>query len=136
MSKFERIADQNNDASLRRAVRAARSLLKQGQLRDELFPSGPFADPSWFILLDLFVAQFEGREVSVSSACIASRAATSTALRHLNRLEEAGHVVRRGDPEDARRDFVTISMQAHTALSRVLFARAGDASRAAGPERI
>lgn len=79
-----------------------------------------FADPAWDMLLDLFASSVEGRRVSVSSACLASGVATSTALRWLTELEDAGFVVRRPDPLDGRRTFVEIVADAADAVERWL----------------
>lgn len=79
-----------------------------------------FADPAWDMLLDLFASSAEGRRVSVSSACLASGVATSTALRWVSELEDAGCVARHPDPTDGRRTFLTISPQAADAVERWL----------------
>jgi DNA-binding MarR family transcriptional regulator len=70
--------------------------------RESLFGSDLFSDPAWDVLLDLFVAQGEGRRVSVKSACIAAAAPQTTALRYINRLIEAGLVERSPHPTDRR----------------------------------
>lgn len=85
-----------------------------------MLPAGLFADPAWDMLLDLFAASAEGVRVSVSSACIASGVATSTALRWINELELGGLVTRRPDPLDGRRTFVEISPGAADAVGRWL----------------
>lgn len=62
------------------------------------------------MLLDLFVAEYAGRKVSVSSACLAAVGVLlSTALRWLSKLEAKGLVVRRPDEQDARRTHVMLT---------------------------
>ncbi|KMS53280.1 MarR family transcriptional regulator [Sphingobium cupriresistens LL01] len=76
--------------------------LKLRRKRELAFPN-LFFDPSWDILIDLYAAAGTGHQVSVTSACIASRAPTSTALRHIDRMIDLGLIARRNDPQDGRR---------------------------------
>src|SRR5579859_3746078 len=62
----------------------------------------------------------------VSSACIASGAAATTALRWLARLEAEGLVVRRRDTGDGRRTFLDITDEAADAVRRWLITTFGD----------
>ncbi len=85
-----------------------------------MFPGGLFADPAWDILLDLFVADADGRRISVSSACGSAGVPRTTALRWLTMLEEQGLIDRREDAEDARRCFVEITASARQAVAEWL----------------
>ena len=96
-------------AEIRRAIRARR-------LRDQFFGDGMFEDPAWDMLLDLFAADLEGAQVSVSSLCIAAAVAPTTALRWIGRLTEAGLFDRLPDPADRRRAFLTLSPRAGQAM--------------------
>ena len=58
------------------------------------------------MLLDLYAAELEGAQVSVSSLCIAAAVAPTTALRWIGRMTEAGLFVRQPDPFDRRRAFL------------------------------
>ncbi len=89
-------------------VAAARTYLGNRRGRNVLFPGGWFSDPAWDLLLDLYISELEGRQVAVSSACIATGVPTTTALRCINRLVRAGFLIRTVDPEDARRSIVTL----------------------------
>lgn len=89
--------------------RNIREIIKMRRLRDRLLGADLFADPGWDILLDLFAAQEEGREVSVSSLCIAAAVPPTTALRWIGNMTEAGYLVRRQDPHDARRVYIELS---------------------------
>ena len=84
-------------------IKCATRITRARRLRDEIFGGLTFFDPSWDMLLDLFVQQAQGRAVSVSSLCLASAAPPTTALRHIASLEQAGWITRRNDPEDGRR---------------------------------
>ncbi len=77
-----------------------------------------FGEPAWDILLDLFIAQGEGKPVSVSSACIGSAAPATTGLRWLGVLAEEGLIVRENDPEDHRRVLVRLTSAGRTAMER------------------
>ena len=84
------------------------------RLRDDAFGvvANQFREPTWDILLDLYLAAAKGRPVSVSSACIGSGAPQTTAIRHLALLESAGLVVRSPNPIDNRAGIVTLTEEA------------------------
>lgn len=79
-----------------------------------------FGEPAWDILLDLFIAQAESKDVSVSSACIGSAAPATTALRWLGVLVEEGLITRENDPQDNRRVLVRLTSAGLTAMTRFL----------------
>jgi len=68
-----------------------------------------FGEPAWDILLDLYIAHVEHKQVSVSSACIGSAAPPTTGLRWLGVLSEQGLILREHDPEDQRRVLVRLT---------------------------
>lgn len=86
-----------------------------------------FGEPAWDILLDLFIAYGEGKQVSVSSACIGSAAPATTGLRWLGVLADEGLVVRENDPEDNRRVLVRLSPRGLAAFDRFFDACEGPA---------
>ncbi|MET4132426.1 hypothetical protein ABIE62_001555 [Porphyrobacter sp. MBR-155] len=77
-----------------------------------------FGEPAWDILLDLFIAQAEGKPVSVSSACIGSAAPATTGLRWLGVLADEGLIVRENDSGDNRRVLVRLSNTGVKAMER------------------
>ncbi len=77
-----------------------------------------FGEPAWDILLDLYIAQGEGKPVSVSSACIGSAAPPTTGLRWLGVLADEGLVVRENDPADHRRVLVRLTAAGQAAMDR------------------
>jgi FixJ family two-component response regulator len=85
-----------------------RRLLREESKRRQIGNGLLFGDPCWSMLLDLMIAKMEGRKVAVSSACIASGAPTTTAMRLINRLVMESILVRSPDKNDGRRDFLTI----------------------------
>jgi DNA-binding MarR family transcriptional regulator len=86
-----------------------REIIKLRRMREQHFPADLFADPGWDILLDLYAAKQEGKAVSVSSLCIAAAVPPTTALRWITTMTEHGALVRRQDPNDARRVFIELS---------------------------
>lgn len=83
-----------------------------------------FSDPAWSLLLDLLLAEAEGRPTSVSSACIACAVPTTTAMRLINRLVASGILNRIPDEHDGRRDFLTMAPAIHQELLDYLAALA------------
>ncbi len=86
-----------------------RHIIKLRRLRERHFDSSLFADPAWDILLDLYAAKLENKQVSVSSLCIAAAVPPTTALRWITSMTEHGALVREQDPNDARRVFIRLS---------------------------
>lgn len=93
-----------------------RRLIHLRRDRDRWFPAEIFADPAWDMLLDLIAARLEGNRVPVSSLCIAAAVPTSTALRWVRSLQEAGLFIRHVDPDDARRSYIILSDTAADAM--------------------
>lgn len=83
---------------------------------------GLFEDPAWDMLLDLFAAELEGAQVSVSSLCIAAGVAPTTALRWIAKMTEMDLFIRHPDPVDRRRAFMTLSSQASDAMRAYMVA--------------
>ena len=75
------------------AVDLARHIYQLRRNRDASFAAELFSEPAWDILLHLFIADAEGRSVSVSSACDGAATPQTTALRKLRQLEEARLIV-------------------------------------------
>src|SRR5690348_11712896 len=91
-----RSADERKDAapSARRSPMSpvAQGLYRLRRRRERLFPTPLFSEPGWDLLLDLFIAESEGKRVSITSACIAAAVPTTTAVRCLKQLESLGFV--------------------------------------------
>lgn len=98
------------------APREIRDTIRARRMRDQLFGGGLFEDPAWDMLLDLFAAELERNQVSVSSLCIAAAVAPTTALRWISRMTEAGLFERQPDPFDRRRAFMALSLRASTGI--------------------
>lgn len=112
-----------------RLLGIAEAMYRERRLRAKLLPEAAnvLEEPGWDILLDLFVAQIQGRRVSVTSACLAACVPVSTALRYVGLLEESGLVCRRPDERDGRRSHLVLTNRGVEAMS-VFLERSGLAS--------
>jgi len=106
--------DERQEADLLERVRI---IAERRVERYQYLPAEMFGEPAWDMLLDLYLASGDGKSISVSSACIASRAPATTALRWLRRMEQLGLVARVNDDNDRRRVYVTITDAAKRALA-------------------
>lgn len=66
-------------------------------------------EPGWDLLLDLAIQRCNHKQISITSACIAARVPSTTALRWISLLEQQGLVVRSMDEFDKRRTLVAIT---------------------------
>jgi len=87
----------------------AKAIVAQFESRSSFFPGATFEDPQWLMMLDLFIAGEEGRDVSVSSLCFASGVPPTTALRHIRTLVSKGLFERISHPRDRRICHVRLS---------------------------
>lgn len=97
-------------------ARLVRERIRQRRQREHFFPTDLFADPAWDMLLDLYAAYYENREISVSSLCIAASVPATTALRWIKSMADDGYLERIADPDDGRRIHVRLSETARRSL--------------------
>lgn len=109
-----------SDAELARRERLALTLAREfysgRRRRARFFSTDLFGEPTWDIMLDLYVAGREGRRVPTTSACIGAHVPPTTALRWLRILEMRGLVEREDDGRDGRRTFVRLTARGQAAL--------------------
>jgi DNA-binding MarR family transcriptional regulator len=91
---------------------AAQALYAERRRRERVFDKGLFGEPNWDILLDLFIAGEQGREILLTSACIAACAPPTTARRHIVALERAGLIQRQTSASDRRATIVRLTVDA------------------------
>ena len=104
----------------------ARATLRRRILRRQLLGSEElFGEPAWDMLLDLFVHECDGKQLSMSSLCVAAAIPESSAMRLAQRLCDAGLLVRLPDPADGRRSFMKITPDMAHRL-RAYFAEGGE----------
>lgn len=109
------------DITINTAVKKAMDLIEITKRRSRLVSAANlFADPAWFILLDLFVRQHQGLKTSVSSACHASFSPVTTALRHIAILTERNIIQRQYDPIDQRRVYLELTDETNDEIQRIL----------------
>jgi hypothetical protein len=114
-------ASHTDDVATTLAVKKAVDLIEIAKRRSRFaVAANLFADPAWFILLDLFVRQHSGLDTGVSSACRASFSPVTTALRHIAIMTERNIIVRRFDPRDQRRVYLELTEETKQEIQRVL----------------
>ncbi|WP_395391131.1 MarR family transcriptional regulator [Novosphingobium sp. BL-8A] len=99
-------------------ARLVRKILRQRELRARFIEGDLFADPAWDMLLDLAAARGEGKQVSVTSLCIAAAVPPTTALRWIGQMVEGGLFRRVLDDNDRRRAFIELTDKAVDSLGR------------------
>ena len=110
-------------------LRLAMNLKIAREERDRYFSSELFGEPGWDILLALYVAQGRGYRLKIGDACFEARVPTTTALRWLDHIENAGLIERRSNHLDKRSILVELSAQGIARLNEYLGAAAGVLSR-------
>jgi len=98
----------------------AKALLIGRRRRAACFDGLRFCDPSWDMILELYVATEEGRHLTVSQLCSLSGGSNTTALRHVEHLEALGYISRDLDADDRRRANVSMLTPLHDAAERWL----------------
>lgn len=98
------------------ALALAREVYLGRRRRERFLAADLFGEPTWDILLDLFIAAGEGRRVPTTSACIGANVPPTTALRWLRILESRGLVEREDDGRDGRRTFVCLTPRGAAAM--------------------
>lgn len=84
-------------------------LVRERSERQKFFPEYAFGEPVWDILLDLYIAGYTGKRISVSSACIAANVPPTTALRYVTMMTEEQLIERAPDLQDARKIYLSLS---------------------------
>jgi hypothetical protein len=122
---------QDEDDQLPKLVRNPENFARQidefvrlRSLRNQLFGENLFYDPVWNMLLDLMIARLRGRQISVTSLCIASGVPETTALRLIGELTRRAVLVRKDDASDGRRVFIELTNRHANAVARWLLAAA------------
>lgn len=101
---------------------AAEELRERGR-RSAHFPANLFGEPAWDILLDLYLNACRGKEVSVSSACLAAQVPATTGLRWVGLLEAEGFIARRPSERDRRTVILDLTADGRSRVERTLHER-------------
>jgi hypothetical protein len=112
--RIDRPIDPAELLALAEAVQNAR------HARAEAFPklSSLTADPTWDILLFLFIAQYREETITVIKACNSTFAPRATAVRHIRLCEQQGYIDRTADTTDRRRVFLALTPSGIAAMRR------------------
>ncbi|GAO37853.1 hypothetical protein SCH01S_01_00160 [Sphingomonas changbaiensis NBRC 104936] len=110
----------DKDCDIDMLVARARREYRLAGDRCKIFGQGLFADPAWNILLDLVISQADRRDISVTAACIGSRAPAATASRYIAMLLAAGLIEQVADVRDGRRKFLHLTPRAWDGMMRLL----------------
>ena len=103
-------ANPEHPADLDELAGKAAAIYAGRRARDKVFAGvDVFGEPVWDILLDLFVAHVEDRQISFSSAVIGAAVAPTTALRWISTLVQMDLLERVPDPSDPRRAFIRLT---------------------------
>jgi DNA-binding MarR family transcriptional regulator len=98
----------------------AERLYAERRRRDEHFPAGLFGEPAWDLLLALFIAHDDGRDLSPEEAFAAAQIEPEDGPPLIERLEAAGLVQRRRAPQDRRRAGLALTDRALNQLGDYL----------------
>lgn len=97
----------------------ARCLLRARTKMARVAP-GLLRDPAWDMMLCLFINGEEGGILYVKQLILSTGESQTAALRHIDRLEEAGFIERLSDPLDRRRVIVRLSESGRAAMLAML----------------
>lgn len=122
--------DRMDCAVTARHLAVAREVYAERRRRHKYLPADLFGEPTWDILLDLYIASREDRRVPTTSSCIGAHVPPTTALRWLRILEMRGLVEREDDGRDGRRTFVRLTRHGLSAMDASLASLHKNLSRA------
>lgn len=105
------------------------TIIHQRRVRERYLPGDLFAEPAWDILLVLFLAETRQQRISVSQVRNHFSIPSTTALRWITSLTNAGFIVRRDDPLDRRRKFLELTPETSAAMCAYCWSTAS-------PERL
>jgi DNA-binding MarR family transcriptional regulator len=98
----------------------ARKMYRARRMRDRHLPSELFGEPAWDLLLDLYTARLEQRDISVTSAAVASCVPATTALRWIALTAEHGLIERCPAPHDGRVQYLRLTALGSRRMQRYL----------------
>jgi len=98
----------------------ARQLLAGRKQRDRYFDPVLFSNPAWDILLNLYVADAEGRRLNVLESCTASTVPQGVALRWLGLFKQEEMVIEMPDPARPRHTVIRLTDQTRLTISSYL----------------
>jgi len=120
-ARLEALHDRFSPSGGGLALRAvAERLYSERRRRDERFPPGLFGEPAWDLLLALFIAREEGRDLTLPKAYSAAKVDPRDGPALVDRLAAAGMVQRSRARSDQRRNAVVLTDHALERLTDYL----------------
>lgn len=83
-------------------------------------PRDLLVDPAWDMMLDLFIAAGTGEHLYVKDVILMSGESAGSAMRRIDRLQEAGMLVRHPAPDDHRRVRIDLTLDGRCAMAAML----------------
>lgn len=120
---IDKSSDEEKDPALSqpsRLAEIARKIIELRRVRRKYFAAELFHERAWDMLLELFVASSDGREIWVKSLLGTADGSPTTAIRWLDYLESTNLIHRRSDEADRRRVIVTLSTNGEAVMSTYL----------------
>jgi DNA-binding MarR family transcriptional regulator len=90
-------------------LREAKHQFKSHLLREAHFTGLPFHETGWEILLELYIAEAEGRRLNVMAIGLESHIPSATLVRWIALLEQRRLVFRQPDHTDRRRTWISLT---------------------------
>ena len=93
------------------------------QLRSTMsafLPRDLLVDPAWDMMIDLFIAVATGERLYVKDLILMSGESVASAMRRIDRLQEAALLARHPDPTDHRRVHVGLTARGQSAMAAML----------------
>jgi hypothetical protein len=112
-------------------IEAARRDFEARRQRDGIFGAGTFADPAWYLLLDLFVAGEEDRRVDAFSLCGRTALPEGVILRSIAHLVQSNLVTRQAKAGDPRSIYLVLTAEGQARMVEYLSRRVADGGAAA-----
>jgi len=103
-----------------RRIALCRSLIAIRKAVGDSFGFTLCPNPVWDMLLDLYLAHHEQRDLYLWPLCIAANAPLSTAHRKISEMEKQGLVVRRMHEQDRRRVGVELTEYSMATITLLL----------------
>ncbi len=98
----------------------AEKLYSDRRRRDDYFPRGLFGEPAWDLLLALFIALEDGRDLDLAKAYEAAEVNPKDGPALIDKLVASGMVVRSRGQHDKRRNTVILTDEAVERMSNYL----------------
>lgn len=119
--KGEPISPEESEKARRQdRARICRALIEERRLVQAAFGQKLCANFNWDMLLELYEAESEGRDVYQSALCLSAGIPDSSAHRWAAKLAARGVFARRHDDMDKRRIIVTMTDDTRHALDRIM----------------